>query len=138
MARKSKFSQKNYLATTSLNPNQPSRDLSLADQLIETRLKSEKAKLALLEAEVPDKDVKYMRYEDMPPPSPEQEAEFDAKFRRLLQSLCAEPNGPKPGQTVQDWLIAQGARIPDTPEWKTPLYLEQWSVDLTKQSMSPD
>ena len=30
-------------------------------------------------------------------------------------------------QTVQDWLVQQGAKIPDLPEWKQPLYLEKWT-----------
>jgi len=127
MARNSKFSQKNYLAASSLNLSKPSRALSLADQLIETRLRSEQAKLALLEAELPDEsEKKYMRYEDMPPPSPEQEAEFYEQFKKLVGGILDDGIGPEDGQTVQDWLIEQGAVIPDLPEWKTPLYLEKF------------
>jgi len=127
MARNSKFSQKNYLAATSLNPKTPSRDLNLADQLIETRLRSEQAKLKLLEAELPDEgEKKYTRYVDMPPPRPEDEAKFHERFRQLLNEICSEPYGPEAGQTVQDWLIEMGASIPDLLEWKVPLYLEKF------------
>ena len=82
MTRNSKFSKQNYLAATSLKPKAPARGLSLQDQIMETKLRSEQAKLALLEAEVPREDVKYMRYEDMPPPSPEDEARFHTRFQR--------------------------------------------------------
>ena len=126
MGRASYNSKKNFLAATSLRPNQPSRNLSLAEQIMETKLRSEQAKLALLEAEVPTEDVKYMRYEDMPPPSPAQESEFQARFRELIDAIIEDPIGPEPGQTVQDWLSAQGATIPDLPEWKTPLYLDKY------------
>jgi len=129
MARNSKFSQKNYLAATSLNPKSPSRNLSLADQLIETRLRSEQAKLALLEAELPDEtETKYTRYVDMPPPTPEDEAQFDAEFRKIMAEIkdARGKAGPEDGQTVQDWLIADGATLPDLPEWQVPLYLEKY------------
>jgi len=127
MTRNSKFSQQNYLAATSLNPKKPSRGLSLQEQIMETKLRSDQAKLAALEAELPSPDAKkYMRYEDMPPPSPQQEAEFDREFRALLDDLLAEPWGPEKDQSVQDWLTELGANIPDTPEWKTPLYLDKF------------
>ena len=125
-SRQSTSSKQNYLAASALKPSKLSRNASLQDQIMETKLRSEQAKLSLLEADLPNEDVKYMRYEDMPPPSPEQEAEFDAEFRALLNSIIAEPTGPEPGQTVQDWLIQQGATIPDVPEWKTPLYLDKF------------
>lgn len=88
---------------TSLQPQSPSLGLSFADQIMETKLRSERAKLRLLEAELPDENAKkYMRYEDMPPPTPEQEAEFDAEFRRILSELCdgdkdGDENGPGEG-----------------------------------------
>lgn len=126
-SRQSSTSKQNFLAATSLRPNKSSRDLSLADQLIETRLRSEQAKLTLLEAGLPNEtDVKYMRYEDMPPPSPEQEAEFYETFKKLVGGILDDGVGPETGQTLQDWLIEQGAIIPDLPEWKTPLYLEKF------------
>ncbi len=136
MGRKSFNSKQNYLAASSLKPKKISRNLSLADQIMETKLRSEQAKLKLLEVELPDENaVKYMRYEDMPPPSPEQEADFDREFQKILSELFEADkdgdenppgDGPEKGQTVQDWLIERGANIPDLPEWKTPLYLERW------------
>ena len=103
------------------------RQASLSDQIMETKLRSEQAKLSLLEAKLPDESPpKYTRYVDMPPPTPEDEAEFEARFAELLDNVFAEPVGPEEGQTVQDWLREQGAVIPDTPEWQVPLYLEQW------------
>jgi len=94
MGRKSFNSKQNYLAASSLKPKKISRDVSLADQIMETKLRSEQAKLKLLEAELPTEDVKYMRYEDMPPPTPEQEAEFDREFQKILDELFSEPSGP--------------------------------------------
>ena len=129
MGRNSFNSKQNFLTATSLRPSKSSRKLSLADQLIETRLQTEQAKLAMLQADLPDETPKYMRYEDMPPPSPEQEAEFDREFQGLLESLFDgpdEPMGPEEGQTVQDWLTELGASIPDLPDWQTPLYLKKW------------
>ncbi len=64
----------------------------------------------------------------MPPPSPQQEAEFHQRFRTIMKDIAAArgKSGPEAGQTVQDWLRGQGAIIPDTPEWQTPLYLEKF------------
>ena len=88
MARNSKFSQKNYLAATSLGSTAPKRGVSLADQIMETKLRSEQAKLKLLEAELPDEsETKYTRYVDMPPPTPEDEAAFDREFQKILRQL---------------------------------------------------
>jgi broad specificity phosphatase PhoE len=126
MARNSKNSQQNYLAATSLSPKRPSSKLSPQDLLIETKLRIEQAKLAKLEAELPKDEPKYTRWEDMPPPTPEDEARFAERFNTLINNLRAEGSGPDAGQTVQDWLIEQGAVIPDLPEWKTPLYLEKF------------
>lgn len=70
-----------------------------------------------------------MRYEEMPPPSPEQEAEFHARFRKIMREIAAARiSGPEPGQTVQASLTEQGATIPDVPEWKVPLYLEKYGL----------
>jgi len=63
----------------------------------------------------------------MPPPTPEDEAAFHARFRKLIKAIKdARVSGPEDGQTVQDWLIADGAAIPDLPEWKQPLYLDRY------------
>jgi len=103
------------------------RQANLAEQIMETKLRSEQAKLSLLEPKLPNESSpKHTRYVDMPPPTPEDEAMFEAEFAQLLDSVFAEPIGPEKGQTVQDWLRGQGAVIPDTPEWVVPLYLEQW------------
>jgi len=132
MGRKSFNSTQNFLAATSLSPNAPKRGMSLADQIMETKLRSEQAKLKLLEVELPDEsEKKYTRYVDMPPPTPEDEAQFDAEFQKILSELFDgdeddDEQGPETGQTVQDWLTAQGATIPDAPEWKVPLYLDRY------------
>jgi len=127
MGRKSPHSNQNYLAATSLKPYKPSSTQSLQDELIETKLRIEQAKLAKLEAEIPDKNPKYTRWEDMPPPTPEDEARFDARFQALVANMKW---GPEKGQSVQDWLIEEGATIPDHPDWQTPLYMEYPSKDL--------
>ena len=137
MGRKSPHSNQNYLAATSLKPYKPSSTQSLQDQLIETKLRIEQAKLAKLEAELPKDEPKYMRYEDMPPPTPEDEARFEAEFQEIMRSIFAQRDedekwngGPEKGQSVQDWLIEEGATIPDHPDWQTPLYMEYPSKDL--------
>lgn len=126
-SRQSSTPKQNFLAASALTPKKSSRGLSLQEQILETKLRSEQAKLAALEAELPNPDAqKYMRYEDMPPPTPEQEAEFQRKFRGIVKSIVSKPYGPDAGQTVQDWLRNMGATIPDTPEWQTPLYLNKF------------
>ena len=78
---------------------------------------------------MPDPEPKYMRYEDMPPPWPEQDAAFDPEFKGLLDSLfevSEDPISPEIGENVQDWLTHMGATLPDLPEWKTPLYLDKF------------
>ena len=135
MGRKSFNSKRNFLAATTLKPKAPSRGKSLADQIMETKLRSEQAKLALLEDEVPAKNPKYTRWVDMPPPTPEDEADFHRRFREILHNIAAEPIGPEEGESVQEWLTGQGAIIPDTPDWETPLYIEKWvRVGTKKQS----
>ena len=113
MGRKSPHSNQNYLAATSLKPYKPSSTQSLQDQLIETKLRIEQAKLAKLEAELPKDEPKYMRYEDMPPPTPEDEARFEAEFQEIMRSIFAQRDedekwngGPEKGQSVQDWLLS--------------------------------
>jgi len=99
---------------------------------METKLRSEQAKLKQLEADLPDEsEPKYMRYEDFPPPSPEDEAKFHARFRKLIREIAeTRVSGPEEGQTVQDWLIKDGAVIPDSPEWQVPLYLDRYKPRL--------
>ena len=81
-----------------LKPQLPSRDLSLADQLIQTRLRIEQAKLAQIEADIPPNNPKHTRYVDMPPPTPEDEAEFEAEFQQILKELFdARELGPQSG-----------------------------------------
>jgi hypothetical protein len=126
-SRQSSNAKQTYLTSTTATPNPPRRDMSLADQIMETKLRSEQAKLSLLEAQLPDEGpVKYTRYVDMPPPTPEDEAEFEREFQQIMNEIFSEPYGPDEGQSVQDWLCAMGAVIPDTPDWQTPLYLEKW------------
>ena len=64
-------------------------------------------------------------------PSPEDEAKFHARFRKLIREIAeTRVSGPEEGQTVQDWLIADGAVIPDLPEWRRPLYLDRYKPRL--------
>jgi len=57
------------------------------DELIETRLAIEKAKLAKLEAELPKPALNYTRYEDIPPPSPEERARFRERLDALIEKI---------------------------------------------------
>ncbi|GGX75928.1 hypothetical protein GCM10011309_27460 [Litorimonas cladophorae] len=79
-----------FLNNTSLKGNATPQTQSLQDQLLETRLRIEQAKLAKLESDIPDPTPKYTRYEDMPPPTPEDEARFEAQFRELIAALDSE------------------------------------------------
>ena len=123
------FNSKTQPKTQAIIPylKKGARQANLTDQIMETKLRSEQAKLSLLEAKLPDEtSPKYTRYVDMPPPTPEDEAEFEARFAEIMGNIFKAPYGPEAGQTVQDWLREQGAIIPDTPEWQVPLYLEKW------------
>ena len=40
--------------------------------------------------ELPKDEPKYMRYEDMPPPTPEDEARFEAEFQEIMRSIFAQ------------------------------------------------
>ena len=129
MARNGKHTKTDLMANSVLGPyaKKPSSTQSLQDQIMETKLRSEQAKLSLLKAKLPDEGPpKYTRWEDMPPPTPEDEARFFTRFRKLVGDIKLEGIGPEDGQTVQDWLRDQGAVIPDLPEWKVPLYLEKF------------
>ena len=98
------------LNSSSLKAKDLLQTQSLQDQLLETRLRIEQAKLQKREADLAREDVKYMRYEDMPPPSPEQEREFLERFEALIQNLDAL--GPKKGQSLQEWIIEQVGEVP--------------------------
>ncbi|WP_427452286.1 hypothetical protein [Litorimonas sp. WD9-15] len=65
--------------------------LSPADELAHVRLEIEKAKLAKLREDLPDPDApKYTRWEDLPPPSPEDEEMFYEEFKRLFRTVAGE------------------------------------------------
>lgn len=124
MARNGKHTKTDLMEHSALIPyaKKTTSTQSLQDQLIETKLRIEQAKLAKLEAELPKDEPKYMRYEDMPPPSPEQEREFLQRFEMLITNL--DKLGPKPGQSLQDWIKEQGGEVPDHPNWQIPQYME--------------
>ena len=68
-------------------PDKWSKSLSAllkAEEDAQARLERRRAK---------DFAAKHTRYEDMPPPTPEDEARFDAEFRKLLSSLFDEDEG---------------------------------------------
>ena len=66
----------------------------LEAELKTAKLRVETAKLAQIEAVTAAKleaqSPKYTRYEDMPPPTPEDEARFDARFEQLLKEIFDE------------------------------------------------
>jgi len=65
--------------------------LSPADELAQVRLEIQKAKLAKLREDLPDPDApQYTRWEDLPPPSPEDEAMFYEEFKRLFRTVAGE------------------------------------------------
>ena len=130
MARNGKHTKTDLMEHSALIPyaKKPTSTQSLQDQLIETKLRIEQAKLAKLEAELQKDEPKYMRYEDMPPPSPEQEREFLQRFEMLITNL--DKLGPKPRQSLQEWIKEQGGEVPDHPNWQTPQYMEYPTEDL--------
>ena len=73
MARNGKHTKTDLMEHSALIPyaKKTTSTQSLQDQLIETKLRIEQAKLAKLEAELPKDEPKYMCYEDMSPPSPD-------------------------------------------------------------------
>ena len=94
MARNGKHTKTDLMESSVLIPyaRKPASTQSLQDQLIETKLRIEQAKLAKLEAELPKDEPKYMRYEDMPPPTPEDEARFYARFQELVRAIATQPD----------------------------------------------
>ena len=63
----------------------------LEAELKTAKLRVETAKLAQIEAVTAAKleaqSPKYMRYEDMPPPTPEDEARFHARFQEIMKNI---------------------------------------------------
>lgn len=58
--------------------------LSLSDQLLKARVAIEKVKLAKLEGDRPKATPQYTRYEDLPPPSPEEQDRFYERLEKTI------------------------------------------------------
>ncbi len=69
--------------------------LSVQDELTATKLAIEKARLAKLEGEQPQSKPQYTRYEDMPPPSPEERARMEAEILAIFDRIKAEEEAAK-------------------------------------------
>ena len=65
------------------------------NQLAATKLAIEKARLAKLEGEQPQSEPQYTRYEDMPPPSPEERARMEAEMLAIFDRIKAEEEAEK-------------------------------------------
>lgn len=71
---------------------------ALQAELVEVKLNIEKAKLAKLEAELPDPRVAgYTKYEDFPPPTPEDQRRFRERFEQLYGEIVLEGDDPYDG-----------------------------------------
>ena len=85
--------------------NHPKRK-PVADKLAETRLAIETAKLAKLAADLPKPTPQYTRYEDLPPPSPEEQDRFYKRLEKTIGSIEEESWRKKRDwylQFVDDW-----------------------------------
>ena len=67
----------------------------LAQNIAKTKLAIEKARLAKLEGEQPQSEPQYTRYEDMPPPSPEERARMEAEILAVFDRIKAEEEAAK-------------------------------------------
>jgi len=78
-----------------------------AEAFVKIKLAIEKAKLAKLEAELPKPALNYTRYEDIPPPSPEERA----RFRERLDALIDKINtGEK--ERRREWYLSMVDKAP--------------------------
>ncbi len=85
--------------------NHPKRQ-SAADALAFTRLAIEKAKLAKLEAALPKETPHFTRYEDLPPPSPEEQDRFYERLEKTIGDIEEQALRKKRErylQFVDDW-----------------------------------
>ncbi len=85
--------------------NHPKRQ-SAADELVLTRLAIEKAKLAKLEANLPKSTPPFTRYEDLPPPSPEEQDRFYERLEKTIGDIERQALRKKRDwylQFVDDW-----------------------------------
>lgn len=81
---------------------------SLEEQLSATKLQIERAKLAKLEAEAPPKGPpQYTRYEDLPPPNPEERERFLERLSELVGCSMddAVREHEENRQAYFDWLL---------------------------------
>ncbi len=79
---------------------------SAADQLARTHLAIEKAKLAKLEAGLPKPTPHFTRYEDLPPPSPEEQDRFYERLEKTIGDIERQALRKKRDwylQFVDDW-----------------------------------
>ena len=88
-----KFKERKHMSRA--NPEAPSVQDQLAQNIAETKLAIEKARLAKLEGEQPSSAPQYTRYEDMPPPSPEERARMDAELLAIFDRIKAEEAAAK-------------------------------------------
>ncbi len=73
----------------------------LEGELAQIKLKIEAAKLAKLEADLPKPQPCYTRYEDIPPPSPEDRARFVARLTAKIDYWAQVQQREK-----QDWYLS--------------------------------
>lgn len=94
--------------------------LSPADELAQVKLEIEKAKLAKLQEDLPDPNApEYTRWEDLPPPSPEDEARYYAEFQRIFDYVVEEDQSDI-GHIFHDGKILRGPKAilnPNTGLW---------------------
>ena len=78
-----------------ISPEPLSVQDELTQNIAKTKLAIEKARLAKLEGEQPQSTPQYTRYEDMPPPSPEERARMEAEILAVFDRIKAEEEAAK-------------------------------------------
>ncbi|GEM_PF-6724419 len=77
------------------------RPKALHNDLLQIRLAIERAKLIKLEADIQKPAPHYTRYEDLPPPSPEDRARFKQRLIDQVNQLAAQSEREK-----RDWYLS--------------------------------
>ncbi len=83
------------------------RRINIADELAATKLAIEQAKLAKLLEDLPAPAAAYIRYEDIPAPSPEERARFTARLTALIEKTEA-----RAAQERRAWLLSMADYAP--------------------------
>jgi len=108
-------------------PHPKDRAAHLRAELLATQLRAAQLKLKQLEARIGPSKYDYVRYEDLPPPSPAEQLRFIRKFERLYGEVC---DADHPAESFIQYADGDG---PENYDWGQETPADDASPDDTSR-----